>query len=665
MSIVENNVATAKADVALQTQARASQGTQGNTQAAFAQAAQQAQNNGQFSSADYGGMRFTFADQSSVFGHNMDIINDGLMKFEKSLGSLLDNRISTSAVDIKIVPLDHHNHRELALDVMLITACRKNTNIVGVYAIAISKTGEVLGTDQTADLNGRRYVIEIYPTQIFNERGIEDFFVAKAREKVAANNQKVTVVYGGGSVLYADETDFNDESVTLKVLMNGLLAALNITYQEESNQTGSVRDLNIGNHDKSEELICERKLLGGVVMDAHSRPLRADFQFVVNSNNTQGGSRFGSQSVVREVTSCTGFTDVLLVTPTGSAPSHSIWSRNRFSNSNDSNEATRMFVSNVVFTSLNPTKHQTINNMIWTLACGVAASWDNEWWIRQGLNPRNMPVDNPLSIAGLGYEINAVTRNGDFAPLPVDHPEFTDEAFYDLVSEYFTPNVLYSLEVMEGSADAWRYEPFLRAAFEQDADLNKPGSYNAKLLNHTNLLTAGLFEKHYRDLGGTGRVVSNLNGRLMVEGSYHNNQTNTRRSLQDFGRLMLLNLVKGSRDSMETSRMWTMAQVDEQLSTEHRVGVHTDIIRQVAPHAEITGYGPRIDFEAVYIEALQRAMIEAGVVLINNNVAAPVGQFHYANYIGSAMIDNLQGTMVRNGSIRAGNGSGVFNRTRY
>lgn len=611
--------------------------------------AQQTQHTGKV-----GNSTFTFADLAGGF----DVINDSLMKLESTFNELIEKRLVNSKLDYYILPLDHHNYRDLAMDTILVGVRPKGYEFVGMFAIAIAKSQDILGTDQSVELAGRRYPIDIYPTQIFNERGIDRFFATKMSELVVGDN--TMIAFAGGTVLYIDETNLEDSQEMLRIMVNAISAALHTSYEKTMDHTGSINDIDLAKHNKSEELICERKVLNGVVLDAHNRPLRADFQFTINSNNLaqNNGAKFGSQSLVKEVNSVTGYVDCLMVSPTQTGPSSSVFHRARPVFGQDGNNM-EMYAANIVFTSLSPSKHQTLGNMLWSLACGVAASWDGEWWARQGINPNNAPKDNPLSVAGLGYEINLAQNTGEFAPLPVESPDFTDAAWENILGTYFTGKVIYSIRIPEGGADSWKYNDFVSAAYEQNP--NDANSYSQKILARADYLTSGAFSRHYAALGGTGRPVSAMNGRMFIEGAYRN-PAGQNRSLQDFGRAFLLNTVNGSVEAMEMVRDWTMAQVDEGLETTQRLGIEGEIMRQVLPHAQVTGYSMQLDFESAFIEALQRGMAECGVFLTNNNVQVQSNQFYYATYANGSMIDNMQANLLRAAAPRQNGNSGMFRR---
>lgn len=611
-----------------------------------------------------GASKFMFSDQGTVFGMNLDVINDGLMKLEKTIDEVVSTRISNAKIEIGAIPLDHHNHRLLPLDVMLIVARRRDINAMAVYAVAIANSDDVLTTIQTDEINGRRFNVDMFPSQIFNEKEIKALFVEKAKEKY----ENEDVIYAGGSILYADQTDFTDQDVVLKILLNAVAADITASFAQESRAIGRVVDLNIGQHDKEEELVCERKIMNGTVLDEYSRPVRADFMFTINSNNlsTAPNGKFNTQVASKEVTSITGFIDVLMVSPQNAAngspwsSTTSPWDRIQYQDQ-QGKPSKQMYATNIVFTSLNPTRYQSIGNMVWSLACGVAASWDKYWWVCEGLNPSNQPPQTNIhSVAGLGYEISAALRLQEFAALPVDSPEFNAQQWNDYIQEYFTPRFSFSLEVAEASAGQWKYEPFLRAAYEKEEDVLKVGSANHILLAHTDRLCDGKFLEIYRRMGGSGRVCRTLDRRVTLMGQYHNSVTNTTRSIQDFDRRFLLNLVNGRPEQMELVRDWTMAQVEENLKPEQRIGIQQEIVRQVAAHAKINGYGLRVDFEDIYIHALYEAIAAAGMVLVNRNITQPTGQFYYANYINNSMLDNLGRSIMTQGTQRQSNFSGFF-----
>lgn len=618
---------------------------------------------------------FTFTGNGGFAGFN--VINNDLMSFEKTLKEVIESRFTVNGIDIGIIPLDRKNHRLLPLDVMLITVrdendSEKSKNLRGVYAVAICKSTDTL-REQQVDLGGRKFSIDILPSQMFNAPELINLFVTVVKDKY-----KEDTVYCGGSTLFVDEVNLKDQSIVLRSLINYLMACVTGASYEKNRRDRKLSDMNFADHDSSEILYCERKLNTAPVFDEANQPIRADFIHTVTGrveNNNASTSFLGDGGVAREVSSVTGYIDILPVSPNANANVSNMcpWSSTGFAYGQAGSvtgqqtpaEATRTYVTNVVFTSINPAEYQTMGNILFGLVAGVVASWDNYWWVMTALNPKQQAPNSLHSVAGLGYDISQMLRLPKFEPIPVDSPEFNDAAWINVLNTYFRPDVVFSLEVGLGSAGEWKYNAILQAAIESYEDAVKPGSFNGFLIDLATLLTNGAFTAEYQKLGGDGRVVTTLRDRQTLVGSYYNDTLKTIRSVQDFDRRLLLNQINGSVENMAIIADWNYASVDPSLNTLQRLGIQQDIIKRQAPSAKVTGYGVRVDFDSRFVRALVNAMRIAGLNLINSNTVTPVNQVQFATHVNNAMISNIDAHLSYGRTTTGTSGMGAFNFSQH
>lgn len=613
---------------------------------------------------------FTFSGNRGFGGFN--VINGSLMSFEKTLKEVLEARVAVNEVDIGIIPMDHNNHPQLPLDVMLVTARRNGENgeknLRGVYAVAICKSTDTL-REQQVDLNGRKFSIDILPSQMFNAQELVNLFVKTAKDKF-----KEDAVYCGGSTLFTDEIDLKDQGVVLNNLIEYLMACITHAEYEKNRRERKLIDMNFAAHKNTEVLTCERKLNTAPVFDHAGQPVRADFIHTVSSRDESqnSGSFLDGANIAREVTRLTGYVDLLPVSPNtaGLASAMNPWGSTGYGAANVTGQqtpvdATRVYVTNVVFTSINPSDSQTMGNILFGLVSGVIASWDNYWWVMTALNPKQQAPNSLHSVAGLGYDISQMLRLPNFEPFPVDDPKYDDAAWVQTLNTYFRPDVVFSLEVGLGTIGEWKYNAILQAAIESYDEAVKPGSYNSYLIDLATLLTNGAFTEEYKKLGGDGRVVGTLRDRQILVGSYYNNELKAIRSLQDFDRRLLLNQVNGQVENMAIVTDWTYASVDPSLNTLQRLGIQQDVIKRQAPSAKVTGYGVRVDFDARFIQALVLGMRHAGMNLLNSNTVVPVNQAQYAVHINNAMVSNIGAQLGYQNVASAKQGAGIFNYGRH
>ena len=588
---------------------------------------------------------FTFASQEGLFGSTFTVVNDGLMKMVEQMKTIIKESTQSNRLELGFYPLDRNNH-DLGMDILLVTT--RDTELKGphgVYALVICTSDSTLTTETTQNAPGQRaYTINTFPSQIFEADNIVQFLLQAARDCLGTND----VVFAGGCPIFTDFVNFEDKKEIQPALLNAINACTLKAFAAFNEAQGKLEDINLLEYDnKKETLEVERKLLGGVIKDFHGNPVRADWQHVVNARQVQQNNvGFVGGSVAKEVFSICGYTDVVMVNPANTTHVDSPWARKKLAQSTDE----QIFLPVNVFTSLMPTRAQSLGNIIYALGVGIGATFADYWYIYEALNPLKHPNDWQHSIAGLGYEASEMFRLPEFAPFPTPatDPNVSENDYLDIIGRYFLDSTSFAIDVGLGTPTEWMMADFVNAAFEEDHVAVQPDSENAKILAVTNHLFGGRFKEVYSSLGGTGRVVFTLPNRRYLVGQYHNAQTNELRSLQDVDRLFLDNNVNGIKENLEFTRALVGAQSDVRLEVQQGIGIQQEIVGTLLPHARIVGYGVRLEIENIYARAVHQCMLEVGPRLINRNAVANFGQTMFANYIGAAMIESLGRSILSN-----------------
>ena len=588
---------------------------------------------------------FTFASQEGLFGSTFTVVNDGLMKMVEQMKTIIKESTQSNRLELGFYPLDRNNH-DLGMDILLVTT--RDTELKGphgVYALVICTSDSTLTTETTQNAPGQRaYTINTFPSQIFEADNIVQFLLQAARDCLGTND----VVFAGGCPIFTDFVNFEDKKEIQPALLNAINACTLKAFAAFNEAQGKLEDINLLEYDnKKETLEVERKLLGGVIKDFHGNPVRADWQHVVNARQVQQNNvGFVGGSVAKEVFSICGYTDVVMVNPANTSHVDSPWARKKLAQSTDE----QIFLPVNVFTSLMPTRAQSLGNIIYALGVGIGATFADYWYIYEALNPLKHPNDWQHSIAGLGYEASEMFRLPEFAPFPTPatDPNVSENDYLDIIGRYFLDSTSFAIDVGLGTPTEWMMADFVNAAFEEDHVAVQPDSENAKILAVTNHLFGGRFKEVYSSLGGTGRVVFTLPNRRYLVGQYHNAQTNELRSLQDVDRLFLDNNVNGIKENLEFTRALVGAQSDIRLEVQQGIGIQQEIVGTLLPHARIVGYGVRLEIENIYARAVHQCMLEVGPRLINRNAVANFGQNMFANYIGAAMIESLGRSILSN-----------------
>lgn len=600
---------------------------------------------------------FTFASQEGLFGSTFTVVNDGLMKMVEQMKTIIKENTQSNRLELGFYPLDRNNH-DLGMDILLVTT--RDTELKGphgVYALVICTSDTTLTTETTQAGPGQRsYTINTFPSQIFEADNIVQFLLQAARDCLGSND----VVFAGGCPIYTDFINFEDKKEIQPALLNAINACTLKAFAAFNEAQGKLEDINLLEYDnKKETLEVERKLVGGVIKDFHGNPIRADWQHVVNARQVQQNNvGFVGGSVAKEVFSICGYTDVVMVNPANTTHVDSPWARKKLAQSTDE----QIFLPVNVFTSLMPTRAQSLGNIIYALGVGIGATFADYWYIYQALNPLNRAPDWQHTIAGLGYEASEMFRMPEFAPFPTPatDPNVSENDYLDIIGRYFLDSTSFAIDVGLGTPTEWMMADFVNAAFEEDHVAIQPDSENAKILAVTDHLFGGRFKEVYSSLGGTGRVVFTLPNRRFLVGQYHNAQTGDIRSLQDIDRLFLDNNVNGIKENLEFTRALVGAQSDPRLEVQQGIGIQQEIVGTLLPHSRIVGYGARLEIENIYARAVHQCMLEVGPRLINRNVTNTFGQNMFANYIGSAMIDSLGRSILSNQTSSNGPRSSLF-----
>ena len=600
---------------------------------------------------------FTFASQEGLFGSTFTVVNDGLMKMVEQMKTIIKENTQSNRLELGFYPLDRNNH-DLGMDILLVTT--RDTELKGphgVYALVICTSDTTLTTETTQAGPGHRsYTINTYPSQIFEADNIVQFLLQAARDCLGSND----VVFAGGCPIFTDFVNFEDKKEIQPALLNAINACTLKAFAAFNEAQGKLEDINLLEYDnKKETLEVDRKLVSGVVKDFHGNPIRADWQHVVNARQVQQNNvGFVGGSVAKEVFSISGYTDVVMVNPANTTHVDSPWARKKLAQSTDE----QIFLPVNVFTSLMPTRQQSLGNIIYALGVGIGATFADYWYIYQALNPLNRAPDWQHTIAGLGYEASEMFRLPEFAPFPTPatDPNVSENDYLDIIGRYFLDSTSFAIDVGLGTPTEWMLSDFVNAAFEEDHVAIQPYSENAKILAVTDHLFGGRFKEVYSSLGGTGRVVFTLPNRRFLVGQYHNAQTGDTRSLQDVDRLFLDNNVNGIKENLEFTRALVGAQSDPRLEVQQGIGIQQEIVGTLLPHSRIVGYGARLEIENIYARAVHQCMLEVGPRLINRNVTNTFGQNMFANYIGSAMIDSLGRSILSNQTANNGPRSSLF-----
>ena len=664
MAIIDNNMKT-KIDAALKANEENKQqsATQSRADATKPTSAEpKMQNHHTQGDSAYWGF---FGDSSIA---DYDIVDGNLVKLSNTLNELVKERIKRPGVFSEVLPLDVNNYPEhLVSDALLITTkmVANGKEYVGGYAVLVTNSNDTLDKVEDTLANGRRVELEIKASQFFSD---EVRCAAFFNRIIAETNPGAIPVYAGGSCLFTDIVDIQDQQNNLSVLANGLAAGLDAVQDEIVRETGKTNDVkNLAYLTNNETLTMSRSLVSGEVIDAHGQALRADFAFTLGSrvNNARQGAGAQTKMLVggkKEVAKVIGYYDFLpyentqgssrSAYATGSDPWTRIGNKRRGVRDNNSNLPQDMtsFAVNVVFSGIMTNQYNNIGTRLLALVAAIDANQNNAWWVNYAIDPNNHPQNWKHSFAGLGYELSM--RYGlPFEALPVHTEEFTQADYDEFVTDCIFPQVAFSLQYDTGSANAWRLDEFHRAAHETNEEVYEKGSATNLIIAACDRLTNGHFTKHFlnpevvNQPGFVPRVVmNNMPNRRMVTGVYMEN--GVRKSLAEIDRTYLLNQVNGKPENMNLVQDMTIALVDPTLSPGQSAGLASSVIDTVVSHAVKTGTSIRHDLTGHFVTSLHAAALDAGLLMeYQDTQMAVTGPSAYnALYLNQGLVAQFTGT---------------------
>nr|DAI56525.1 MAG TPA: hypothetical protein [Bacteriophage sp.] len=627
---------------------------------------------------------FTFANMGGRNG--LTVLNNNLSRLTEKFEEITKLPLKDAEVKVDFFPIDATNTR-LGLDTMLVTFSYRNGFSLkpqkdgeqkpkeyvqpntGVYALILSSSGDTVGAEEVI-VDNRQYTINRYPTEATVDPEITKDFLAYAAQRLGLNTDGKfdTVIYAGGASLYTDRTNIENTDEVTNVLINAITAAQTAIDSQPLPVAPFVDDINLADHNRSEDsrsfeeveqLEIERKLLNGVAVDPHGNIIRADWGVNLISRINRNSNGYGLGSAANPVIKTTGYTDIVMFNPAISEK-QDYWNRTI----RDTPDGKQILAPVHVFTSIVPTYSRSKGNFLYGLAVAATAIRYDYWDFKAILNPAEHPADDPHSVAGLGFEV-ANLLDTEFAPFPTpaNTPDYNDRIWENLIGDIWSKRCSFAIEAAVGTPYYWIVRDFVLAAYESDMDIRSPESHTGRILTVANHLTNGrMAEMVNGDLIGR-RVCFALDGQQFVAGNY-TNSAGELRSLQDFDRRFLDNTVKKVED-LEYTNAWVRATSGLDIAADVRVSTQLDIIYGLYAHANVTGYGPRINLEENFMAMLQQAVSEIGPVVDNRSHYENRSDAQFNTYLGDAMFENFNTTMLRAGGSRTASRNGGHRRHSF
>lgn len=210
-----------------------------------------------------------------------------------------------------------------------------------------------------------------------------------------------------------------------------------------------------------------------------------------------------------------------------------------------------------------------------------------------GMGGRDKEIDL-RDVGALNIEANLMNNPNGGERMITKTDGFTERDLGQFLSTIVDPRLIVSMDVEDCGSDTYFNAPFAFAASgNQEA-------YNM-IYDAADYLTGG----HFSRIFARGKEICfNENNRIHM--GYYTGGNGEHRDIRDLDYLALLNLT-GERDR-KISRVWTETQIQTQYALAGRLDSRLNIIRELIPSFELTGWATRVTFDTEFLEALTQAV---------------------------------------------------------
>jgi hypothetical protein len=236
-------------------------------------------------------------------------------------------------------------------------------------------------------------------------------------------------------------------------------------------------------------------------------------------------------------------------------------------------------------------------------------------WIWAGVFRPNHDITGMdlRDIGAIGYEINLGDQESGGKPTRIDTKsnDFDIHALYQFIAMNIHPDVIYSMDIVEGGDLSWVQETLIETT--NGGAVGE--SATASIFDAANKLTNGWFS-HYFPKDGTPLIV-NANNRVHI--GYYKERDGSLHDIRDIDYLAVLNL--SGKTDLNTVASWGESFDNDTIPLEIRLETRMNILKQVlSNNFTLKGYARRIMFNPRFLNALNAACHHAGLVIRPQNM---------------------------------------------
>ena len=240
-------------------------------------------------------------------------------------------------------------------------------------------------------------------------------------------------------------------------------------------------------------------------------------------------------------------------------------------------------------------------------------------------------------IGAIGIEANFENNpNGVGTRIDTMSDSFKPEHLHKLIASTIKPGLIMSLDVPECGPETWYNDVFAAAAENNQ-------KANAAIVDAAMTLTNGAFGRYFP----TGaQVAIDENNRIHM--GHYSDANGVRKDIRDIDYLAVMNLV-GEKDP-QVIRDWSDTFLRTNYPLPLRLSARKRIISGIFSDVVFTGFARRVTFTPEFINALEKACSEVGLMIRSVSSYADMGSYDRAtsSYADSALL--------------TGDSAGIFSR---
>lgn len=540
-------------------------------------------------------------------------MGDVLEAFTKAANALYENNADGAPRIIAMDGAQYDMHYSMALVANALKIGGKD--IVAVFAtILTGSNSSPLPVTQT--IQGQQIDVVLTTDDAWDNDSW-----AKVEMAVSRHFHENVVILNAGSMDIPDGLDMTDESLVRAIVWNAQeanMTAFETMAPEEFDHWNVAEAIDV----KKTRVVAQVQYNGADATSITGQPIRNDIQMKVSTVDRNQSQQYGFQhQSSKSLLEVNSFVD-LVYAPSTQPPVYG------------QPAPTQIFIPRLVITRILSAAAEPYTPELALLGLGTATTLTQNYaWAGQFRNYAHEQVHN---IGLVGYRMpNPAEPGKGLGPIDTSSNSFSENDFYELIHTTCHPVPVVSLDCERVGPESW-----LMSAFAEAAN----GNTNSQqwLIEAADRLTNGFFSRHYQ-----GGPIAHNEHNILYSGSYVDEQ-GVKRDRREIDSLAVLHYT--GKNGLDTSNLFETTFNDINRPDVIRLDFREHIVKDLAANVTIRGKIDRVTLDTAFLDALVKAIADAGLLVEQEGVAQLYGSNNQVgnNYLHKHMA-NISGNMLYQG----------------